>query len=344
MVSSLASRRAARARKSYAQPSRTDVHVNRPLTNVSVAFMQETEGFVADRAFPVVPVDKQSDRYFLYLRGEFNRHEMRKRAPGTESAGGTYKIDNTPTYYAENYSFHRDIPDDVRNNADDPLNLDRDATEYLTLKALINREVSWAAKYFVTGVWAQEYAGVAGAPGASQFQQWNQAASTPIENVRFMRTATKLKGGLRPNKMAIGRYVWDALMDHPDIIGRVDRGQTSGPAKANLDALAALFELDEILVLDAIQNTALEGATESNAFIGGKHALLFYAAPRPGIMTPTAGYTFAWRGAPGASGLGTRISKIRAPLIRSDRVEIDDNFDQKLVSADLGFMFLNAVA
>jgi len=355
MTSTLQARRTAKARslasrsprlvqKAYVQPSINDVHVNRPLTNISVAFMQDAEGWVASKVFPMVPVEKKSDRYFLYQRDAFNRHEMRERAPATESAGGTYTIDNTPTYFARTYSFHRDIPDDIRGNADVPLNLDREATEYLTLKQLLLREKVWAANYFVTGVWSNEYAGVAGTPAASQFQQWDQAASKPIENVRFMRTATKLKGGIRPNTLVLGRYVWDALMDHPDIIARLDRGQTTGPAQANMDALAALFEIDQILVMDAIENTALEGGTESNAFIGGKHALLVYAAPTPGIMTPTAGYTFVWTGAPGASGAGTRITKIRAPLIRSDRLEIDDDFDMKVVSADLGFMFLNAVA
>ena len=42
-------------------PSRGDVHVNRPLTNISIAFLQTQEAFVADRVFPNIPVTKQSD-------------------------------------------------------------------------------------------------------------------------------------------------------------------------------------------------------------------------------------------------------------------------------------------
>ncbi len=64
------------------QPGRGDVHVDRPLTQLSLAFLQSADGFVADRVFPRVPVDKPSDSYFTYDRGMFNRNQMEKRAAG----------------------------------------------------------------------------------------------------------------------------------------------------------------------------------------------------------------------------------------------------------------------
>ncbi len=127
-------------------PSLGDVHVDRPLTNISIAFMQSAEGFVADKVFPSVPVQKRSDRYFRYDRSDFWRNQMRKRAPGTESAGSGWKIDSTPTYFCEKWALHKDIDDDTRSNTDDPLNMDRDATIFLSSQALLNRETTWATK------------------------------------------------------------------------------------------------------------------------------------------------------------------------------------------------------
>jgi hypothetical protein len=316
------------------QPSRADVHVNRPLTNISIAFLQRAENFVADRVFPNIPVTKQSDRYFTYDRGEFNRDEMELRAPGTESAGGTYTIDNTPTYFAETRAFHKDIPDPIRANADTPLSPDREATEYLTHKALINREVNWAAAYFATGVWTVDLTGVAAAPGANQFLQWNDAASTPIEDIRTAKRNILESTGFMPNKLVLGRPVFDTLVDHPDIVARLDRGQTPvGPALATRDRLAAIFEVDEVLVMDAIQNTAAKGATNVHAFIGGNAALLTYAAPSPGLMTPSGGYTFSWTGLLGASASGMRVKRFRIEALESDRVEIENSYDQALIAA-----------
>lgn len=340
------------------QPSRGDVHVNRPLTSVSLAFAQEADSFVADRVFPNISVSKQSDSYFTYDRGEFNRDEMRDRAPGTESSGGSYQI-STDTYNAVVRAFHKDIPDQVRANADSPIDLDREAAEYVTHKALIKREVTWVSQYFTPGApggtWTFDVDGVAsGATAAASFDptnasnndklQWNDAASTPIEDVRQGKRFVGESTGFRPNVMVLGRAVFDTLLDHPDIVGRLDRGQTAGPAMATREALAALFELDEILVMDGIQNTAIEGQTASHSYIGGKHALLCYRAPRPGLLTPSAGYTFSWTGLLGATPVGTRIKRFRQEAIESDRVEIQMAYAQKRVSEDLGYFFGSIVA
>ena len=91
--------------------------------------------------------------------------------------------------------------------------------------------------------------------------------------------------------------------------------------------------------MDAIQNTAAEGATAVHVFIGGQHALLAYRAPSPGLMTPSAGYTFSWTGLLGSTTDGMRIMRFRMDQIKSDRVEIEMSYDQKLVSPDLGYFF-----
>jgi hypothetical protein len=102
--------------------------------------------------------------------------------------------------------------------------------------------------------------------------------------------------------------------------------------------------VDEVLVMDAIENTAAEGAANVHAFIGGKHALLLYAPASPGLMTPSAGYTFTWQGLLGGGVLGSRISRFRMEHLKSDRLEIEQAFAQKKVAADLGYFFSGAVA
>lgn len=327
----------------YIQPSRADVHVDRPLTNISIAFMQSAANFVADRVFPVIPVAKQSDRYFTYDRGMFNRDEMQLRAPGAESAGASYTL-SLDSYAADVWALHKDVADQVRANADTPLQLDREATEFLTVKALIRKEKNWASRFFTTGIWSTQRVGVSGSPTGTDFQRWDEAASTPIEDVRRgARTMHELTG-FRPNKIVMGRAVYDALLDHPDIVGRIDRGQTTGTAIVMRQNLAALFEMEDVLVMDAIENTAIEGAANSHSFIGGKNALLVYAAPSPGIMVPSAGYTYSWTGMLGGGTQGTRIKRMRMEHLEADRIEIEMSFDHKRVASDLGAFFSACVA
>lgn len=328
------------------QPTPGDVHVNVPLTQISIAYLQEQGGFIADQVFPNIPVQKQSDRYYTYDRGNFNRDQMKERAPATESKGIEYTLDNTPSYFCPNYALHHDIPDDVRANADSVLSPDREATELVTMQALIRREKLWMANFFVPSVWTGgDVDGVAGVPGAGEFKQWNDAASTPIEDMRAAKTTVKEGTGFMPNTLVLSQRVWDKLADHPDIVDRVKYGQTSGgPARVTREAVAALLELDRIIVASAIENSAKEGAANVHAFIGGKRALLCYAAPRPGLMTPSAGYTFSWVARVASGPQGQRISRFRMEHLKADRVEIEMAYVPKMIGADLGYFFDAAVA
>lgn len=339
-------------------PTSSDVHVSVPLTNISIAFMQKPEGFVADRVFPNVPVQKQADRYFVYSRADFNRDTMRKRAPSTESAGGGWRIDSTPNYFCHPWALHKDIDDGIRANADAPLNMDRDATLYLAQQALLNREVNWASNFFTTGIWtgaAVDVTGVPASPAGNTVIQWNDSTSTPVTDIKTYNDRIHLGTGFRAQKLITGRQVWTKLSDHPSITDRIKYGASPGaPAVVTKQAVAALMEIDEIMVMDAIKNTGAENdsqntagtinAGESNSFIGGKAALLVYAAPAASLMQPSGGYTFSWTGYTGAGPMGQRVSNIRMEPIRSDRIEIEQAYDQKLVAAECGVFFNTIIA
>jgi hypothetical protein len=326
------------------QPTQSDVHVDRPLTNISIAFLQKAEMFIADRVFPNIPVSKQSDKYFTFPRGMFNRDEMAKRADCTEAAVVGYTV-STDSYYADVWALAHQIGDQRRANSDSPLQPDREAVELLSHKAMIRRERAWAADYFVTGVWTNERAGVASGPTGSQFLRWDVSGSDPVGIVEAAKTTMLNSTGFEPNTLVLSRAVWAALRNHADLKDRVKyTGSNQVPGVVNLQALAQVMDVERILVAKAIHNSAVEGAADSHGAIMGKNALLAYVAPSPGLMTPSAGYTFSWTGLLGSGAQGQRITRLRDDKKKCDHVEIEMAFDQKLVSADLGFFFLDAVS
>lgn len=318
------------------QPTVSDVHVNMPLTNVSIAWLQDQDAdYVADKMFPVLPVKKQSDRYYTYDRQPWFQAHSQKRAAGAESAGSGYTLNATPTYYCDKYALHHDIDDDIRANADDVLNPDREATIFVTRDLVLRRELTWAAKYFTTGVWTGSSSGGDVTPSTL----WDTTGSTPIEDMRAQFLATKKRTGYRANAMALGEEVWNVLQDHPDF---TDRIKYTEKAIVTQDLVASLLGISKVLVAGGIQDTAHEGAAESMAFIVGKSVLIVYSAPSPGIMTPTAGFTFAWTGLFGANAVGGRIKRFRMEALSSDRIEGEMAYDQKLVAAEMG-AFLSGV-
>lgn len=326
-------------------PTLRSVHYNRPLTNISVAFMQSESRFIARQVFPVVTVPKQSDIYYTYDRGYFNRDEMKVRAPGTASEGSGYQVDTADPYFCHVYAFHKDVDDQVRANADAPLNLDAEAARFVAMKGLLRTENDFFTNFFTTSVWDTDITGVAAAPGSSQALQWNDDSSDPIKDIQTGRQTIAESTGFEANTLVLGRHVYDRLTLHPDILDRIKYGQTPGrPAQVTRDALAALFEVDRILVGSAIQNTAMEGATNSHSFIAGRHALLCHTASSPGLMTPTAGYTFVWNGYAGMGDGGLRIKRFRMEELAADRIEGELSYDMRTISSELGYFFSGIVA
>ena len=329
-------------------PTQADLHVNVPLTNVSVAYMQSASSFIADKVFPKVAVEKQSNLYWKYSKSDWRRTDVQRRAPSTESPGVGWTI-TTDQYFCHVYGVHHDIDDQVRANADSNFNLDRDATEFITNQHLLKRDIDWTNSYFKTGVWATEKTGVATGPTTNQFLQWNQASSDPLGDVAGWLIDFRQLTGFAPNVCVMGAYVMKALKHHPDIIDRIKYTQRGIVTE---DLIATLFDVDELFVTYATQSTgpaipdaAAQDAAASYEFIGNPKGLLFaYAPSSPSTMTPSAGYTFTWKGYLGGNSEGVKIRKFRQEAIRSDRVEAEQTYDMKVVCPDMGLFVNNAVA
>lgn len=332
-------------------PTQSDLHINGPLTNVAVRYGLNTSSFIADKVFPSVPVDKQSDDYWIY--GKFDWHKagiVQHRAPATEAAKAGWQV-GTGSYHAKPYALAHDIDDQRRANADSNFKIDSDATRFVTNALLLQRELHWVDAFFKAGVWGKDWTGVAsGENNTSTFRQFNDFASDPVGFFEDLHIAFTEGSGQRMNKLVMGRRVLKALKNHPDILDRikhVERGQVTK------DLLASLFEVDEIYVPDAVYATgpdkndqATNDAGATMQFIVNSKAVLGVHAPAaPSTEVPSAGYTFKWTGYPGPGNKqGTTVRKFRMEHLRADRVEGEMSYDMKVVAADMGVFLASAVA
>ena len=324
-----------------------DVHVNQELSTVSVAYQQSQDNFIADKVFPNIPVDKPTDFYNKMGRKSFLQTNMQKRAPRTETPGVDWTF-TRDTFATETWGLHHDIEDQFRASADDNWNLDRTGTELITQQALIRRELEWYANFYATGVWAVDHAGVAANPAGTQILQLDQAGSSPITLFRQARRRFQKRTGVLPNFVLFGTDTWDTIIDHPEFIERVKYTQSAISLSRQL--VASAIEIDNVYVAEAVM--AIDDTDELEAdvapdteFIGTSNSfLLGYANPRPNRETPSAGYTFSWRGYLGASALGGRVKKFRMEPIACDRIEIEMAYDYKIVAPELGIYYAAAVS
>ena len=324
-------------------PTMQTAHIDRALTNISVAYMQDASAFIADKVFPIIPVKRQSDVFYIYDKGDFMRDEAQLRGASTESAGGDYGVEASDPYYCRKHAFHKDVTPEERANYDEPLDADTDATDFVTQKMLIRREMDWATKFFKTGVWGREIAGVAATPGANQAITWDLATSDPIKDITDAGVVMASQTGYKPNTLVLSPFAFTALKNHFDILDRIKYTQKG---IVTTDLLATLFEVERVFVAWSVVNSATRGDADNVGFIMGKNALLCYSNPRPALKKPSAGYIFAWSGLEGSGGYGNRI--VRLPLdilgLGVERIEGEIAFDTKKICGDLGVFFKDIVS
>jgi hypothetical protein len=323
-------------------PSVQEGHYDQLLTNMSLAFVQEADNFVADKVFPPVPVAMSSSFYWQYPRGYFFRDEVGPRPMGGYSRSVGYKL-NKGTYLCEEEALSALLDDRERSNATPPHDPERSKIRLITSQHMIHRDKRWAAAYFKAGVWTTDLTGVAAAPGANQFLQWNLSTSSPIKEIKTRKRAVGQLTGYEPNVLVLGSDVEIALENHPDIIDRIKYTQRGVLTR---ELLAALFDVDRVLVPLGVQNTADEGQADAFSFIlNTKAALLVYAAPEPEMDAPSGGYTFAWSGLLGPNAFQTLMAAWRGRDERahSDWFEVRTAYDFQIVAADLGVFFAAAV-
>lgn len=323
-------------------PLRSEVHVNRPLSTVSTAIIQDANEYVCDKAFPVVSVAKESDLYFNFDRSYWFRTGAMVRAPGTESAGGGFRVRADQSYYCRKMAYHMDVSDELIVNADAEINVLKTATDFVTRNVLLRREKDFFARYFVPNVWGgfgmTNTNGVFTTSDFSPAIAWSADNSNPMADIAALQTEIKRNTSLDAKTMIVGHDVNARLKQHPLVLRRL---KTTDTGIADEVLLAQLFCVDKYLVASAVENVVQEGQTPAYDFMMTGKILLVHAAKAPGLMVASAGYTFSWTGLLGASALGSRIKTFRMEHLESTRVESEVAYDQKLVSKELGVLGVN---
>ena len=311
-----------------------DVHIDTPLSNISTAYMQDQTDFIAGRVFPVVPVEKQSDKYFTWPKNTFFRNRASKWVPGTLMKSSQFDM-ATDDYLAEFRAFEHPLRWDVRDNADAALQFERAPVEFVTRMLLLNREVEWASDFMKTGVWGTDKA------GGTDFDQWSDYdSSDPIADFRTGRLTIKKNTGYTPNTAVIAQEVFETLADHPLIKELYKYTQA---AVLTPELVARALRVDRLFIAGGIEVTSAEGAaTDTYDWIFSKKAWLGYVNPRPALMAASAGYIFSWRGF--TQGFEIGIERIPDRRVKADYTQGYSAYAQKKVAADLGYFFSAAIA
>jgi hypothetical protein len=291
------------------------------LTKVGLKYMQDPAKFKATKIFPMCPVNLMSSTFVTYDKSYWFKNEAGIRTPATESTGSRHGR-GTSAYVCQDVSHHEDVAEEYINNDPEPLNPLTSATRRVSQIISTFDEVDWATRFFISSAgWTA---------GTAPTTKWDVADSTPLEDIDAWKRTMEAATSMEPNKIVMGKGVFDVLKRHAQVKEQVKYTSASNVTK---ELLAAIFEVDEIVVLTAVYDSAAYGASASMDYIAADHFLMLHTTDSPSLESPSAGYNFAWTGY-GTNGY--KVKTIDQPNRGATRVEVHNYHDMRQIAGDLG--------
>lgn len=278
------------------------VHYDQYLTSFATDYYV-SQNYLAGRVFPVINVEKQSDKYYVFGAGDEHREMedlVTKWAPMSEP--NMFELTQSEdSYFSEEYHAGFMIDSETAANEDTMLRTRQRKARKLMDNMLKKRDRDWINTYLKTGVWGVDLAGTTGTVGANQFTKWSDATSTPLDDVQEWKEDFEVRNyGLTPNKIVISRDIRRHLLKNPQLLGRINGGATvANPAMINDSIIASIFDVDEIIWANAVSNTAKEGETDTPARMVTNRMLMVHSPMEAGIDVASAGAIFSWNRVPG---------------------------------------------
>lgn len=325
--------------------SANQVHVDQALSNLSVAYTNPKLVFVSS-VFPVVPSDKQSDRYFKFSKQHFRSIPDAKR-PGQLVNEIPLDMDQLGFFFCDGHALDYPQPDEIAGNADPGADLDIETTLKVTEMVRLNEEINGAGIINTTNITQNTT--------LSGTSQWSDFVnSDPFLAVDQQKDTIEAATGQLPNTLLFSRKVFLTIRNHPKLLDRVKYTGDGVRSPLTADQLAEAFDVDNVVIAAGLKQANPEGESDSLTRIWGKNALLYYKAPRPGKRMVSLGYTFVWMVSVSPQGRmegnlqsnsgGFLVRRYRQENRRSDVIGVEYYYDQRFIEPNAGYLFVNAIA
>lgn len=316
----------------YAAPALTgrDLHIDVPLSNIAVAAFEGGD-FIGQELFPVVPVGKQSNKYYTITKANWLRLPTSTlRAPGTPPNRVEWAV-SSDSYFASNYALAGEVLDEDRANSDDPIQLEQNTTMFVTEMLQRDREVRIANK--VSSI-SNVGSGVVLAGG----DRWSQfGTSSPLSDITTGHAFIRSQTGVIANLAVIDWDTLQMLRRHPELLDMFK--YTSGGQLTDEQLMTGVFKVQRVLVANSVKNTANEGQAATMANIWPNMFGLFYVNPaRQGLKTVTFGLGFRWTDPQLGVPFAVRRYRDKDEGTKKDVLDCQYYQDEKTVAQQLSYV------
>tara|TARA_Y100000310_G_scaffold78084_1_gene74715 strand:+ start:6713 stop:7672 length:960 start_codon:yes stop_codon:yes gene_type:complete len=308
-------------------PIGRNVHHDAPLANVAVKAFAGAEGYIASKVMPIVPVQKQSDRFYIVDKDSWIRINTSYRAPKTAPRRVNFRV-SSDNYFADNYALAGENSFEDLANADDAIRLRENTTQMVTDMILRDYE-DRVASTVTSGTNLGSYVTLANTLLWSDYTN-----SVPLSDVSTAHAFIRNRTGLVANTAIMDPDTISIIRKHPDLL---DLYKYTSGGQVSLPQLADAFDVEQILIGKGIKNTNLVGGTASITNMWGNNAIFAHIKPGMSLETATYGLSFRWTPA----GLPLPMQAYRYndpdPGKKVEVVEVGMYQDEKIVGQDLSY-------
>lgn len=310
-------------------PEARTLHVDQSLTDFSVKY--RNADMIWPMVMPIVKVGRRSDKFYKYAKEDAFRLPDDRIGPKSLPNETDWSA-TTDNYSVKDHALADWLPQEVIDNADNPLQPEIDTVDVLNAQMDVAQEARVAAIVF----------SAASYPTGNKVQlsgtsQWGQSADDPIGNL-----LTALESAfVRPNTIVMGADAWMVFRKLPEVLDAVKgstRYQGSPGGLATVAECAGLFEVDNWLVGRARYISTKEGQSAAYARLWGKHCAALYVPRNPGIRSIGFGFTFC-----------EMLRQVQRDFDPKRGVKgahffkVAWNSDEKVVAADVGYFIQDVV-
>ena len=296
-------------------PATTAVHIDRALSNVSIYFRNPS--YCADVLSPIVNVNKESDKYFVYNKDNF-RIPVALRQDKAETTELQYTL-SFDSYFAQEYGYHELISDRERENSDDALRPDYDTTEHITECLLLDREYRVANNVL----------------NSANLHSWDDIAGAfPMNDIYHGKYVVFLDSRKQANTIFIPVEVAYQLAQMEQVLEL--RKYTDPGLLTDAGLPPKLWGLNVVEAESTYDQSADGSPTSTFVETWGDNVVIAFINPNPiTLKTLTFSLTFQKR--------AFETRKWREEKRRSDVIEVTHLYDSKIVAPAAGYVMLNTM-
>lgn len=290
-----------------------------------MAIKYKNLAFVGERILPVVPVVKESDKYYVFAKEELII-ERAQRAAGAEAKEITWDV-TSETYTAEEYALKHLVPDRIVANADVAVRPKITATQKVTKKLQLAEERRIA-------LLVQNTANLASGHNATPTIKWDGTSPIIENDVDTAKNQVRTTAGVEPTSIVIPYKVSQAVKRDSTVRNLIRYTVPAYELLRNGDLPPVLWNL-EVIIAGAIYNSANEGQSESLTDVWVDNVLVFYKEANPSLDALTLGYVFRV----GAFSVTTWREDAR----KGDMIEVSQIQDEKIVASGAGYLITDVL-